>query len=184
MNKYIEKKQNDWRKTIDFFKKEIASVRTGRANPSILDGVQIEAYGVKNPLNGVCSIAVADGQSITITPWDKNIIKDIEKAIVQANLGVEIINEGDKIRIKIPQMTEENRKELVKKLNEKHEQARISIRQVRDEIKTEIEEGEKNKEIGEDDKYNFIEELDKEVGRLNDELKEIKDKKEQDIMTV
>lgn len=184
MNQYIEKKQNDWQKTIDFFKKEIASVRTGRANPNILDGVQIEAYGVKNPLNGVGNIAVADGQSITITPWDKNIIKDIEKAIVQADLGVEIVNEGDKIRIKVPQMTEENRKELVKKLNEKYEQARISIRQVRDEIKTGIEEGEKNKEIGEDDKYNFIEELDNEVSKLNDELKEIKDKKEGDIMTV
>ncbi len=159
-------------------------LRTGRANPAILEGVQVEAYGVKNPINAVGNIAVVDTHSLTVAPWDKNIIKDLEKAVVEADLGVAVINEGDKIRINIPQMTEENRKELVKKLNEKMEQARIKIRQVRDEVKEEIEKAEKNKEVGEDDKFKFMEELDKESSRLNTELKAIRDKKEEDVMMI
>lgn len=184
MNEYIEKKQENFQKAIEFFKKEILSVRTGRANPGILEGVQVEAYGVKNPINGVGNIAVVDAKSITITPWDKGVIKEIEKALVEADLGVGIVNDGDKIRINVPQMTEENRIELVKKLNEKMEQARIKMRQTRDDIKESIERALKEKEISEDDKFQFIKELDEEATRLNDEVKEIKDKKEKDIMTV
>ena len=94
------------------------------------------------------------------------------------------LNEGDKIRISMPKMTEENRKEIVKKLNEKQEHCRISLRQVRDEIKGDIEKAEKDKEIAEDDKYKFIKELDDEIGKYNNSLKEIRDKKETDIMTI
>ncbi len=184
MNQYIENKKEDFNKAIDFFKKEIASLRTGRANPNILEGVQVDSYGTKTPLNGVASINVPDGQSITLAPWDKNIIKEIEKAIVEANLGVGVVNEGDKIRINIPKMTEENRKDLVKKLNEKNEITRISLRKIRDEIKSNIESDEKNKEITEDDKFRFIKELDEEINNQYDILKEIKDSKESDIMTI
>ena len=184
MNQYIEDKKEDFVKTVDFFKKEISSLRTGRANPNILDGIQVDSYGTKTPLNGVASINVPDGQSITLAPWDKNVIKEIEKAIVDANLGVGVVNEGDKIRINIPKMTEENRKDLVKKLNEKNETAKISLRKTRDEIKTAIESSEKNKEIAEDDKFRFIKELDEEINKQYDILKEIKDAKESDIMTI
>ena len=184
MNAYIQAKQNDFKNVVEFFKKDIATLRTGRANPAILEGVQVLAYGVKNHLNAIGNIAVADAHSLTITPWDKNIIKDIEKAVVEADLGVAIVNEGDKIRINIPQMTEDNRKELVKKLNEKMEEARIKIRQIRDEVKNKIAKAEEDKEIGEDEKYKFTEELDKEVGKFNDELKAARDKKEAEIMTV
>lgn len=184
MNQYIELKQEEFQKAIDFFKKDIASLRTGRANPGMLDGIQVEAYGTKTPLNGVASINVADAKSIVIAPWDKNVIKDIEKAIVEAELGVGVINEGDKIRLSIPQMTEENRKDLVKRLNEKMESVRISIRQTRDEIKEDIEKAEKNKDIDEDNKFRFINELNEEVKNKNDEVKEIKDKKEEEIMTI
>ncbi len=184
MNQYIELKQEEFQKAIDFFKKDIASLRTGRANPAMLDGIQVEVYGAKTPLNGVASINVADAKSMIVAPWDKNVIKDIEKAIVEAELGVGVINEGDKIRLSVPQMTEENRKDLVKKLNEKQEEARIKIRQTRDEIKEDIEKSEKNKEISEDDKFKFIKELDEETKSNNDELKNIRDKKEQEIMTI
>jgi ribosome recycling factor len=184
MNQYIESKQDEFQKAIDFFKKDIANLRTGRANPAMLDGVLVEAYGAKTPLNGLASITVSDAKSMVIAPWDKNVLKDVEKAIVEAELGVGVINEGDKIRLSIPQMTEENRKDLVKKLNEKLETARIAIRKIRDEIKDDIEEAEKNKEISEDNKFRFITELDEEVKKKNDELKEVKDKKEQEIMTI
>ncbi|MBA3047726.1 ribosome recycling factor [Patescibacteria group bacterium] len=184
MNQYTQSKQEEFNKAIDFFKKDIASLRTGRANPAMLDGVQVEAYGSKTPLNGLAGITVPEARSIVVAPWDKNVIKDIEKAIINFNLGVSVVNEGDKLRITVPQLTEESRRELVKRLNEKMEAARISIRQTRDEIKENIEQAEKNKEINEDDKFRFIKEMDEEVGRQNDEVKKIREGKEKEIMTI
>lgn len=184
MNQFIEAKQDQFSKAIDFFKKEIANLRTGRVNPAILDSVQVEAYGASTPLNGMASITVPEARSIIVTPWDKNIIKDIEKAIVAADLGVAIVSEGDKLRLTVPHLTEENRKDLVKKLNEKQEAVRVTVRQVREEIKSDIEKAFADKEIPEDDKFRFIKELDEEVGKKNNELKEIRDAKEKEIMTI
>ena len=184
MNIYIQTKQSALSNVIDFFKKDIASLRTGRANPAILDGLQVEAYGAKTPLAGLGSISVPEARSIVVTPWDKSVLKDIEKSIVAANLGLSVINEGDKIRLILPILTEENRRELVKKLNEKVETARISLRQVRDEIKETIERAFKNKAMSEDDKFRFFKELDEEINKRNDELKKIRDKKETEIMTI
>lgn len=184
MNKFIQSKQSEFTKNIDFFKKDITSLRTGRANPGILDGVLVEAYGTKTPLSGLASISVPEARCILIAPWDKSVIKEIEKSVMAANLGLSVTNEGDKIRLIVPQLTEENRKELVKKLNEKMENSRISLRQVRDELKEDIETGFKAKEISEDDKFRFIKELDEEVAKQNDEIKQIRDKKEAEIMTI
>lgn len=184
MNKYIQAKQADFTKTLDFFKKDIAGLRTGRANPSILDGILVEAYGTKTPLVGLASVTVPEARSIVITPWDKTIAKEIEKAVTAANLGINPVNEGAQIRLVVPQLTEENRKELVKKLSEKMETSRISLRGARDEVKDAIEEAFKNKELSEDDKFRFIKELDEEIARQNDALKSLKDKKEEEIMTI
>lgn len=184
MNKYIQSNQGELNKVIEFFKREISVLRTGRANPLVLDGVMIDAYGAKTPLNGLASVSVQDARSMIVSPWDKSVIKDIEKGIVEMELGFGVVNEGDKIRLTVPMMTEENRKNLVKKLNEKMEEARIGIRKERDIIKTQIESAEEEKEIAEDDKFKFIKELDEEVKRLNDEIKSIRDKKEEDIMTI
>ncbi len=184
MNKYIQAKQTDFIKAIDFFKKDISGLRTGRASSAMLDGIYVEAYGTKTALVGLASISVPEARSLVITPWDKTIAKEIEKAITAANLGVNPVNEGDKIRLVVPSLTEENRKELVKKLNEKMETSRIALRQIRDEIKESIEAAFKNKAISEDDKFRFVKELDEEITRQNDALKKIKDKKEEEIMTI
>ena len=184
MNQYIQAKRSDLTKITDFFKKDISSLRTGRANPSILDSVLVEAYGAKTPLNGLASISVPEARSIVITPWDKSITKDIERAVVAADLGINPVNEGDKIRLVVPQLTEENRKELVKKLNEKMETSRISLRQVRDDIKELIDAAFKSKSMSEDDKFRFFKELDEEIAKQNDALKSLKDKKEAEIMTI
>lgn len=184
MNSYLQAKQGEFIKAIDFFKKEIAALRTGRANPAILDGVSVEAYGTRTPLAGLASISVTDARSMAIAPWDKNILKDVEKAVTEADLGFGIVNEGDKIRLTVPAMTEENRRELVKKLNEKLEDARIALRQAREEVKKAIEKAEEEKAVSEDDKFRNIRELDDEVAKKNEELKEIRDKKEKEIMTV
>lgn len=184
MSVYLQTKKDDFSRVVDFFKKDIANLKVGRANPAILDGVLVEAYGVKNQLNAVANISLGDARSIILSPWDKNVSKNIEKAVIEANLGLGVNNEGDKIRISIPQMTQENRLESVKKLNEKLEKSKISARQLRDEVKSSIEEAFVQKEIGEDDKFRFIKELDEEVGKLNDELKVVRDKKEAEIMEI
>ena len=184
MNQYLNAKQADFIKTIGHFKKEISSLRTGRASANLLEGVMVEAYGVKTPLQGMAAVNAPDGQSLVIAPWDNNILKDVERAVTAADLGVGIVNEGDKIRLTIPKMTEENRRELVKKLNQQLEDARISLRQIRDDVKASIEASEENKEISEDDKFRFIKELEEEIGKRNEELRGIRDKKETEIMTI
>lgn len=184
MNQYVSQKQEEFEKIKDFFKKEIGTLRTGRANPAMLDGVSVEAYGARSPLNTLANINVGDATSVTVAPWDKSVIKDIEKAIVEADLGLGIVNEGDKIRLTVPSLTEENRKELVKKANTKLEMARIEIRKLRDDIKTAIEQAFEDKEIAEDDKFRYVKELDEIVTKRNEELKELKDKKEKEIMTI
>ncbi|MDD3939784.1 MAG: ribosome recycling factor, partial [Patescibacteria group bacterium] len=184
MNQYLEDKQIDFEKVMAFFKNEISTIRTGRANTAVLDGVKVEAYGVLNPLNAVASIGVADSRNIIVSPFDRNVIKSVEKAIVDSNLGLGVINDGDKIRLTVPPLTEENRRELVKKLNEKMERVRINLRQAREGVKNVIEGAFEEKNISEDDKFRFIKELDEYSAKKNEELKEIRDKKEKDIMEI
>jgi ribosome recycling factor len=184
MNKYIQAKQGDFSKVSEHFKKEISVLRTGRVNPGVLDNVRVEAYGVATPLAGLASISVSDARSMIVSPWDKSVLKDLEKGIVEANLGFGAVNEGDKIRLTMPMMTEENRKDLVKKLNEKAEEAKVSLRQVRDAVKGAIEASCKAKEISEDDKFRFLKELEEEVKNHADEVSSIRAKKEEEVMTI
>jgi ribosome recycling factor len=180
----IDSHKEDFDKAVDHFTDDIANLKTGRANPALLDSINVEAYGVPTPINQVASISVPDARSIVVQPWDKGVINDIDKAIRESDIGLSPVNEGDKIRISIPQMTEESRKDIVKTLHKKIEDARIAIRNVRDGIKEEILEAEKNKEFGEDEKFNLMEELDKNTGEHNDKVKEIGEQKEKEIMTV
>ena len=121
---------------------------------------------------------------MVVTPWDRSVLKDIEKSLIAADLGMGIVNEGDKLRLTIPALNEENRRELVKRLNEKMEESRIVLRQVREEVKNKIEAALTNKEISEDDKFRFAKELDDFLSKKNDELKSLRDKKEIEIMTI
>ena len=184
MNSFLQAGTSKFAQAIEFFEKDMSVLRTGRANPAILEGIEVDAYGSKMALNAVGNISVADGRSLVIAPWDKTVLKDIEKALVAADLGVGVVNEGVKIRISVPNLTEENRKDLVKKLNTKMEEARIVIRQIRDEIKQAIEKAFADKEMSEDDKFRFIKELDEAVTAHNDTLKSLRDHKEKDIMTI
>jgi len=132
----------------------------------------------------VANIAVADARSITVSPWDKGVSKAVEKAIIEADLGFGVVNEGDKIRLSVPSLTEENRRDIVKKLNEKMEKTRISLRQLREEVKTKIEQAEADKEISEDEKFRAMKELDEFVAKKNEEIKEARDRREKDIMEI
>lgn len=184
MNNFVEKNKEEFLKVVEHLKAEISSLRTGRAHPSLVDNVVVEAYGARTPIRGLANITVSDSKTLTIEPWDKGIVKDIEKAIQLANIGINPVNEGTKIRLVMPTLTEENRKELIKILGQKLEQSRISVRNVRDGIKDEINNAEKNKEISEDEKFRAQEELDKFVKAQNDEIKAIGEKKEQELMTI
>ena len=106
MNQFIQAKKGEFLKSLDYFRKDIGTLRTGRANPGMLEGILVEVYGAKTPINGVAAINVQDAQSLVIAPWDKSNVKEVEKALVEANLGVGVVNEGDKVRLTIPKMTE------------------------------------------------------------------------------
>lgn len=176
--------QDDFTKAVDHFKQDISGLKTGRANPAMLDNLRVEAYGVLNPINQVASVSVPEARTIVIAPWDKSVMKDIERAINESDININPVNDGERIRLVMPLMTEESRKEMVKLMNQKIEHARIAIRGVRDDIREQILQAEKDKEFGEDMKYQLIEELDKMTGVQNDLLKKLGEEKEVEIMTI
>lgn len=184
MNEFITNHEEDFNKAVDHFKSELANVRAGRANPSMVEDILVDAYGVKTPIKQLGSIGVPEARTMTIEPWDKNLLKEIEKALTYADLGMGISGESTLVRVTVPQMTEENRKDLVKTLNEKLEAAKVAVRSIREKVKEEIIQAEKDKDITEDDRYAYVEDLDKKVGELNKNLQEIAEAKEKEIMTV
>lgn len=180
----IDEYKNLFEKNIEHLKKELTTIRTGRANPSLVENILIEAYNTKTPLKQLASVTVAEAKSLIIQPWDKNIIKDIEKHLAQVGLDVTIRNEGNFLRILLPNLTEENRKNLVKILSQKLENARVAIRSLRDEIRGKILNAEKSKEIGEDEKFRLLEKLDKTTKDYIDKIEESGEKKKEEILTI
>lgn len=174
----------EFKKIIDHFKEELGHLRTGRANAVILDPVQVEAYGSRMPLKNVASIAVPDAKTITVEPWDKSVLKEIEKGILASNIGLNPVNDGKLIRLTMPPMTEEFRKELLKVVNQKLEQNRVSLRQLRDKIRDKIIAEEKAKEISEDQRFSLQEKLEKIMKEQNDILKGMAEEKEKEVMTI
>lgn len=174
----------DFNKVIDRVKSELTALRTGRANAAILDAVQVEAYGQRMPLKGVASISLPDARTLVVEPWDKGLLKEVEKAIIDAQIGLQPINEGKFIRLTMPMMTEESRKELLKILGQKLEQGRISLRQLRDSLRDKIFQEEKAKLIGEDQRFKLQEKLDEKVKEHNEKLKKMGEEKEKEIMTI
>ncbi|MCX6745673.1 MAG: ribosome recycling factor [Candidatus Parcubacteria bacterium] len=183
-NQFIEQKKKDFEEAIEHFKKEISSLRTGRAQTALVESVMVESYGAHTPLKQLAAISIPEAKSISIEPWDKNILKDVEKSLNYSNLGLSIINTGEKIIAKLPAMTEENRKELTKLLGQKSETAKISLRQIRDKVKEAIIEAEKGKSVTQDDKFQFLADLDNYISDLNSKLETLTKDKEKEIMTV
>lgn len=171
-------------KIMDHLKTELGSLRTGRANAVILDAVQVEAYGQRLSLKGVASITIADARTLVVEPWDKNLLKEVEKAIVEAKIGLNPVNEGKLLRLPLPVLTEESRRDLLKVLGQKLEQARISIRRLRDNIRDEIMKEEKEKKIGEDQRFKLQQKLDETSKEYNDKIKTMGEEKEKEIMTI
>lgn len=173
--------KSEFGKAIDFLKNDIAGLRTGRASTAMVEDIMVEAYGTRQPLKAVASISVADPKTLNIDPWDKSLMAAVEKGVRDSGLGINPVNDGRLIRLCLPELTVERRAELTKILHQKLENARISVRQIREDVRNLINEGEKEGEVTEDEKYRLQEELDKLVKDYNEQIKQIGEKKESEI---
>ena len=184
VNDVLSDLQAGFEKAIESFKRDLSKVRTGRANISMLDGVKVEYYGTMTPLNQVASLTVADANLIVAHPYDPSSIQAIQRGIAQANLGLNPSSDGKVVRIPIPSLTEDRRKELVKKAHDYGEHARNGVRQARREGNDKLKALEKKHEISQDDERRGLDE----VQRLHDHyIKDINDAlahKEKDILTL
>jgi ribosome recycling factor len=184
MHTVLAERKPDFESVIDHLNHGLAQLRTGRATPAIVEDIMVDAYDSKMALKGVASISVADARSLVIEPWDKALAKQIEKAIQESDIGINPIADGVTIRVVMPEMTEENRKNLVKIVKEKLEEARIGIRSIREKTREQILKMEKDKEISEDGKFKLLEEADKLTKDYNISIDQIGEKKEEEIMTI
>jgi ribosome recycling factor len=168
----------------DWLHREFASISTGRANPALVDNVHAESYGSMQPLKQLASISIEEARTLRIVPWDKGIIKDIEKALQTSGLPLLVSTDGQGIRATVPQLTTENREKLTKVLKQKLEDARISVRTERQKIDKEIDAAAAAGDFGEDDKFRAKDELQKFTEEANNKLEAICDSKVTDIMTI
>jgi ribosome recycling factor len=169
---------------VDVLAREFASVRTGRANAALLDGVRVEAYGTTTPLNQVASVSVPDPRTILIQPWDATQLKEIEKGIVKSDLGLSPSNDGKVIRLTMPTLTEERRKQLAKSVGKFAEDARVAIRNVRREANDKMKGLAKEKKISEDEERRGHDQIQKATDRFTAKIDELTKKKEQEVLTV
>ncbi len=169
------------KETVEWLSREFAAVRTGRATPTLLDMVQVEAYGARMPLQQVASVGSEDARTLCITPWDKGQLKDIERAITEANLGISVVTDDKGIRVIFPELTSERRVQLLKLAKTKLEEARVVLRKSREEVLKDIETKEKEGELSEDDRFRLKEEVQKRVENANGSLDEQMSKKETEI---
>jgi len=171
-------------RSIEAFKKDLGKIRTGRASFSLLDGIKVDYYGTPTPLSQVGTLSVPESRMITVTPWDAKMVGPIEKAIQSSGLGLNPSNDGKMVRIPIPPLTEERRKDLVKVVKKMAEDARISVRNIRRESLEKVKEREKKKEISEDEMKRWQDRVQKETDSHVKKIDEILKAKEQEIMEV
>ena len=171
-------------RSIEAFRKELGKIRTGRASFSLLDGIKVDYYGTPTPLQQVGTLSVPESRLITVTPWDAKMIGPIEKAIQASGLGLNPSNDGKIVRIPIPPLTEERRRDLVKVVKKMAEDARIAVRNIRREALERIKEREKKKEISEDEMKRSHDRVQKETDRYVKKIDDILKIKEQEILEV
>lgn len=184
MHKVIKDAETHMRKSIDSFKTEIAKLRTGRANPGILDHIRVDYYGSEMLINQVANINVSDARTLTITPWEKNMVQVIEKAILNSDLGLNPATSGNVIRVPMPPLNEERRKELIKVVRTEAESARVSIRNVRRDANTELKEMLKGKQITEDEERRLSDDVQKITNKFVAEVDQLTTAKEADLLMI
>jgi ribosome recycling factor len=171
-------------KSVDSTRNELATVRTGRASPHLLDRIIVDYYGVETPLNQLSNIAAADARLLTVTPYDKGALSAIEKAINESDVGLTPNNDGNVIRMQIPEMTEERRREMVKVIHGVAEEGRVAIRNVRRDVMSDMREMKKDGDVGEDEEHRAEAELQKLTDGATGEIDALVKGKEEEILTV
>ena len=168
-------------KSINALKSEFTSIRTGQANASLLDRIFVEYYGSRTPVTQVASVTVPEARMLVVQPWDKSLLKEIEKAILQSDLGLVPMNDGNLIRMAIPQLTEERRKELVKVVNKKSEEAKVAVRNIRRDGNVFLKKEEKNSDVSKD----IIKDTEDKIQKLTDKkIKEVEAVTERNIKEI
>ena len=173
-----------FKNAINHLKHEFTTLQIGRASSSLVEGIMVDVYGSKQPMKAVAGISIPEPRSIQIQPWDKGILGLIEKAIRDSALNLNPINDGNCVRINIPMMTEDRRKDLVKIVKKMSEDAKITVRNLRHDAQTGYKNAKSNSEITEDDLKGYDKKLQEKVDQYNKEIDELSKSKEKDIMTV
>ncbi len=182
--KIIDDAKLKMQEVIGEFSNNLQALRTGRAHSGLVEGIIVDYYGQKTPLKQMASITTPQANLIVITPWDKNALGDIENAISVSDIGISPVNDGQVVRLSLPPMTEERRNELIKVVGKNAEEARIVLRQVRQEAWDKVKSLEKDGSLTEDDKYRSEEELNKIIDSFNRQIEEISDKKQKELSQI
>lgn len=183
-NSLLNALEQNMEKSIQGLSKEFATVRAGRANPGLLDKIVIDYYGVATPLNQMSNISAPEPRLLTVQPWDKSVLGAVEKAILKSDLGLTPNNDGNIIRIAIPQLTEERRKELVKLVKKMAEETRVAVRNLRREANDELKKMEKDGDISQDESRRLQDEVQDLTDKYVEEVNEVLANKEAEIMEV
>ncbi len=184
MEKHIKDCTSRMQKSIDSLEKDFSRLRTGRASTALVDNIRVEYYGTPTPLNQVASVSIPDSRTISISPWDRNAFSNIEKAIMKSDLGLTPINDGRAIRINIPPLTEERRKDLVKMAKKYTEEAKVAIRNVRRDVNEALKKMQTAKEISEDDLHKAQDEVQKATDGFVKKADAALAEKEKEIMEI
>jgi len=184
VNNIYDKVKLQMEKAIENLKHEFTIIRTGRASISLLEGIRVAYYGSQVPLNQVANIVIPEVRLMEIKPWDKSVLPEIEKAIIKSDLGLSPLNDGKIIRLKIPTLTEESRRELVKRIAKIAEDHRVELRNIRRQVKDELRELETKKVVSEDDKFKAMEKINEITNEYIEKIDETFRQKEKEIMEV
>ncbi|MBQ7203034.1 MAG: ribosome recycling factor [Eubacterium sp.] len=184
MDKVFENTKNRMEKCLDSLERDYATVRAGRANPNVLNNVVVEYYGTPTPLNQMAAVSAPEPRLLVVQPWDASTLKEIEKAINVADIGINPQNDGKVIRLSFPQMTEEDRKRLVKEISKRAEEAKVAIRNIRRDSMDDIKKLKKNNEITEDDQKDAEKELQDITDKYIKSVDDMNNKKEEEILSI
>ena len=171
-------------KIIERLKEKVKRIRTGRASVSLLDGIIVSYYGNQSELSHVASLSCPDARTLLISPWDQSVIKNIEEALIKSSIGMAPQNDGKVIRLKVPELTEDRKKEIIRNFKKDVEKTRIELRQVRQEINERIKKAQKDKLISEDERENSMLEVQKQIDQFNHQVDHISLQKEKELIQV
>ncbi len=183
-NIIIKDAKNRMQKSVEALRSELAKIRSGKATTALLDGIKVDYYGTITPINQVGNLTVLDPHTLSFTPWDKSMVNVVDKAILEANIGLNPVSDGTNLKIPIPALTEERRKELVKLIKKFGEDAKIAVRNIRRDANDHLKKEEKDKKISEDDLKHGENEVQKLTDEFIKEIDEVLKHKEKEIMEV